>query len=253
MLDRLFVLGLPLVIIIFSFAMLILALSISTSRTVRSMIRLYQIQSLVLAGVTLLIAADPADHFARVGIGVFVIIPLFLAVIIEPLLAQATVPEDVPFLERLRRMFPRRSSPSTHDKAIPIWLEHRPRRKNEMLSLALDLVLIITSYIISFSLFSQDQSRAYSLAVSLALLLLGLSIMGNKQDLISQIMGLLVMDHGLFLAAIQVIGLLSVTILFIISLFFYIIITLTILVFLLPELHSISGSIDIKDQTHLKG
>jgi hydrogenase-4 membrane subunit HyfE len=245
--------GLTQVIIILSFAMLMLALSISTSRTVRHMIRLYQVQSYVLAGITLLIAIDPVESFAHILIGIFVIIPLFLAIIIEPLLAQATVPEDIPFLERMRRMFPKRFTAATHDKAIPIWLERRPRRRNEIVYLGFVLILIITSYIISFRLFTTDPSHALSLAVSFALLLLGLSIMSNKRDLISQVMGLLVMDHGLFLAAIQVIALLSVTFLFVISLFFYIIITLTILVLLLPELHRISGSIDLDDQKQLKG
>ena len=66
-------------------------------------------------------------------------------------------------------------------------------------------------------------------------------------------MGLLVMEHGLFLAAVKVIASPSVAIQFVISLFLYIIITLTILLFLLPELHRISGSIEVKDQQQLKG
>ena len=241
------------IILILSFFMLMLALSISTARTVHHMIRLYQVQSWVLAAITLLIAIDPNENFAHFRISIFVIIPIFLAFIIKPLLAQATVPEDIPFWERMRRMFPKRFTAATFDKAIPIWLERRPRRRNEILFLGFDLLMILASFIISFRLFAPDRLHALSLSVSFALLLLGLSIMSNKRDLISQVMGLLVMDHGLFLAAIQVIALVSVTLLFVISLFFYIIITLTILVLLLPELHRISGSIDLDNQTQLKG
>ena len=77
--------------------------------------------------------------------------------------------------------------------------------------------------------------------------------MGRKQDIISQNMGLLVMEHGLFLAAIKFIAIPSVSFAFIVSLFLYIFITLTILVFLLPELHQESRSIQVTDQVELKG
>jgi hydrogenase-4 membrane subunit HyfE len=247
--------GLSLVIGLLSFAMLLLAFSISIARTVRQMIPLYIYQTHVLALATVLTAVepDPRGELASLGVGAFVLIPILLAVSIEPLLAQATVPENLPIWDRLRRLFPRDIRAATRARALPIWLEQRTSRRGEVLSLAFDLVLIVAAYAIAFSLVRDEILKANSLAVSLALLLLGLSILNNKQDLITQIMGLLVMEHGLFLAAIQVIPIPSVAIVFIISLFLYIIITLTILVFLLPELHRISGSIEVEDQQQLKG
>jgi len=243
------------VIGLLSFVMLILAFSISIARTVRQMIPLYIYQTVVLALATVLTAIEPAEggELTHLSIGMFVIIPFLLAVTIEPLLAQATVPEDIPLQERLRRLFPGEIRSATRARALPIWLVQRPSRRGEVLSIAFDLVLIVAAYVTAFSLVKEDIFQANSLAVSFALLLLGLSILNNMRDLITQIMGLLVMEHGLFLAAIQVISIPSVTIVFIVSLFLYIIITLTILVFLLPELHRISGSIEVEDQQQLKG
>jgi hypothetical protein len=66
-------------------------------------------------------------------------------------------------------------------------------------------------------------------------------------------MGLLIMEHGMFLAAIRLNTSSYVTVFFLIGLFLYIFITLTLLIFLLPDLHRISGTIEIDQQEQLKG
>jgi hydrogenase-4 membrane subunit HyfE len=75
----------------------------------------------------------------------------------------------------------------------------------------------------------------------------------SQRDLISQILGLLVMDHGLFLATVWVTTLPSLIPTFIISLFLYILITLVILMILLPELHAQSKTINVAEQNELQG
>jgi hypothetical protein len=57
----------------------------------------------------------------------------------------------------------------------------------------------------------------------------------------------------MFLAALRLIGQAHIRIAFIMGLLVYILITLTILVFLLPELHHVSGSTDVARQDLLKG
>src|SRR5512138_2197071 len=83
-----------------SFVMLLMALGISTVKTVRLMLPLYKAQSYILAGVTLLssISHDTSGQISVRNIVVVLVLPIFLAISIEPLLAQATVPEDIPVL-----------------------------------------------------------------------------------------------------------------------------------------------------------
>jgi hypothetical protein len=74
----------------------------------------------------------------------------------------------------------------------------------------------------------------------------------TKEDIISQIVGLLVMEQGLFVAALR---LLEVTaLLVILALFFFAVITLVMLVSILPSLISdpAANSLKIKDHNLLR-
>jgi hydrogenase-4 membrane subunit HyfE len=252
--------ALPLIVNILAFAMLLMALGIASAKTVGAMIRLYQAQSAMLALVTLLTAVEPTSEsntlFGRPSVALVLILPLVLAVSIEALLARATVPTSLTLRDRIDywlRDLPR--------QARPIWLEHGASRRSQMGSVAFNLILTAAAYVVAFKLVGVEPALGEatilidfnSLAVSLALLLVGLSTLSRKEDIISQITGLLVMEHGMFLAAIKVIVVPSLAIIFVISLFVYIIITLTILVYLLPELHRASGTIEVSEQQELKG
>lgn len=259
---------LPFVVGILAFTMLLMALGISSAKTVKQMIQFYQTQSVILAVVTLLTAVEPDPvsgiPFARLNIAYLMFVPLLLFVTVEVLLARATVPDPSNQLSSAtptgwkRIYYWLRELRELPRQANPIWLEHGAPRRNQIHSLAFNLVLTIIAYIIASRLVGGSQPTQvgidpHSLAVSIALLLVGLFTMSRKQDIISQIMGLLVMEHGMFLAAIKVITFPGLALIFVISLFLYIIITLTILVYLLPELHHTSGTIDIEDQQQLKG
>lgn len=249
------------IIAILAFVMVPIALGIISVRAIRRMIRLYQMQSLVLAFLTALIAFErEMDLKTRLLLIFFaVVIPGLLAYIIEPLLAQATVPREVPWSERLHPFF-RHFLPRYYDEsvqsireALPVWMEHGLSPSRQIVSVAVSLLLTAGAYFVAFKLIRNEFNRAQSLAVAMTLLMLGIFTMINRQDLISQIIGLLVMDHGLFLAVVRVIALPALITTFVVSLFLYILITLFILVILLPELHARSKTIEVAGQNTLRG
>jgi hydrogenase-4 membrane subunit HyfE len=264
--------ALPEIIQILSFLILLLAVNISMMRNVQQMIFRYKIQSLVLALVTLLTAwitrmqTSPEVHPSNTpssflanywALVLIALIPVLLAILIEPLLARATVSEDLSVMQRLRRLVRQLFHPAErkaiHAQASTIWLKEYSTRRGPLLPFALDLVLIVISYLVAFSLVQEESSRANSLAVSLSLLVVGLSILVNKPDIIAQIIGLLIMEHGMFLAVVQVIETSNTTVAFAFGLLMYVMVTLTILLMLLPELHQFSRSVLVQDQKELKG
>jgi hydrogenase-4 membrane subunit HyfE len=248
--------------LILTSSMVPIALGIISVRAIQQMIRLYRVQSLILALLTLLFAyrtdVEGYRYTMPLLITFAVLIPGLLAYVIEPLLAQATVPRVVPWTQRLAYPFLRsrryqEESVRSTSEALPVWLEHGLSLQRQIVSVVVSLFLTAMAYALAFILLSEELDRAQILAVSLTLLMLGIFTMINRQDLISQVIGLLVMDHGLFLAVVGVIALPSLIPAFVISLFLYILITLFILVILLPELHERSGTIEVEDQNELQG
>ncbi|MBK8050830.1 MAG: hypothetical protein IPK16_29235 [Anaerolineales bacterium] len=88
------------------------------------------------------------------------------------------------------------------------------------------------------------------LAVALALNLVGLFNMIIKQDIISQVIGLLIMDQGLYLAVVKIVKIPVPATYFVISLYFYTLITVFILLILLPKLRATAQSIDLTEIAH---
>ena len=66
-----------------------------------------------------------------------------------------------------------------------------------------------------------------------------------KRDIISQVVGLLIMDQGIYLAVVKIIEIPVPADLFVLSLYFYTLITIFILVILLPEIRVRTDSIDL--------
>ncbi len=294
---------------IMTFVMVPIALGIISVKAIRDMIWLYQAQSVVLALLTVFIAVELEGNLnTRIFLIAFaLLIPALLAYIIEPLLAQATVPEaETPWLRRLAPPFLRLINreyqadlTKSIQKALPIWAEHSLSSSRQLgsvlfslllttgayivafsiggvnqrwipilvillilvifslsrlvVSITISLLLIIMVYIAIFNLIPMGPDWSQSLAVSMTLLMLGIFTMISREDIISQIIGLLVMDHGLFLATVRVITHPQAIPIFVIGLFLYILITLVILVFLLPELHAKSATIQVAEQDELQG
>lgn len=244
---------LPALIELLSFAMLLMALAIATVRTVPRMISFYQVQSLALAAVTSGTALSEDNR----AVGAFTFIPIMLAFLVPILLAQATVREDMPIWERLLSLRKGDTRRETRTRAMTIWLS-LPVARHRGSTLAFNLVVIIAAYIIAFRLKNQAESphiflQPNPLGIALALLVLGLSVMIVEPDIISQAIGLLVMEHGLFLAAIRLISGQGIIVYFVVGLFLYVMITLVILVVLLPDLYRLSSSIEVRAQRELRG
>jgi hydrogenase-4 membrane subunit HyfE len=236
-----------------SYLLIIIALWISATRTLTNMVRLYQVQALVLTIVVLITALEP--HHRQLALGLVAILPLMLAVIVPRLLARATLDTG-------------RSRPGEYDagarwpygqKAVQrralrqaemIWLRHGGSRLAVSLSAAIDMFLIATAVLVAYRL--PVGKAAASLAVAIALLLQGLFTMINKNDIISQIIGLLVVDQGLFVAAVRVAPV-TLADQFVGSLFLYVLVTLIILLWVLPGLHRTSSSIEVVGNAELRG
>ena len=240
-----------------SYLLVIIALWISATRTLILMVRLYQAQALVLTVVVLITAFE--SQRTMLALGLVAILPLTLAALVPPLLARATV--DATSV----RLGTRASGPTSLrgfsaaqrralNEAELIWLQHGGSRLPVSLSTAIDMFLIATAVLVAYRLGGGGEPArvAPNLAVSLALLLQGLFTMINKNDIVSQIIGLLVVDQGLFLAAVRVAPA-ALADLFVLSLFLYVLVTLTILVWVLPGLHRTSSSIDVADNAELRG
>jgi hydrogenase-4 membrane subunit HyfE len=262
---------LPRLIAIFSSLMVLTAMGIVAVSDIPDMIRLYQVQSIVLVGLTVLTVLNgELDLFTQGLLLVFALfIPGMLAFAIWAWLAQATVPGSrrgmAALLKAFLGWFDAESRAVVHD-AMPIWLERDLSTAWQIVSVSAGVALTAIAFSAAFTLFGPitgsgglslgagpDTARTLGVAVAMTLVMLGIFTMISRQDLISQIIGLLVMDHGLFLAVIRVIGRSDLVQLFVICLFLYILITLVILVILLPELHHSSQTIEVKGQTKLKG
>lgn len=250
-------------ITVLSFSMLILALTIVLSVTLRQMVRYYRIQALMLTGVVLLSAGEGGFQPALAAIS---LVPLLLFILIRPLLQRSTVRHDSQTLRKIvsellieiKEMLPGSNTMRPIDQ---VWLQKGHSRLRQGMSVAVSLVLVVTAFVVPAHIVRPLLSNnlpSSSLSITFTLLLLGLFTMINKHDIIAQIIGLLVMEHGMFLAAVTLTtrpdnpnSYLVLT--FVLALLFYTAITLTILVWLLPALHNTSQSIDLNDEQELRG
>lgn len=252
-------------ILVTTFIMLILALQISYSATVGRMVSVYILQAYILSVITVLtgfesfIKASPGTGLgAAVPYSILGVLPLLLAVIIRPLLARATLLEVDPWYAGIFSFQKRKRLIA---QAQPVWLEHGRSKVNAVVNISINLGLTILSFFIAYRLVpgrtppqpSQGPFDSINFAISLGLVLVGLFVLIVKTDIISQIIGLLIMEHGLFLAAIKVVTIRALGLIFVFSMFAYIAVTLLILVILLPALRKQAKSIEIDEMSELKG
>lgn len=253
----------PQVAPLLSYLMVVMALAISASTTLKQMVKLYQAQAWVLTAVVLLSSVE-LEH-TQVAVALLALLPATLAVVVPPLLGRASLTHAPPAGWsgggqaglRARAAALRKSLRDPPLRAELIWLQHGDSRLRGGLSAGVDMLLIATAVLVAYRLIRGPggvvvSNVGPSLAVSIALVLQGLFTMGNKRDIIAQVIGLLVIEHGLFLAAVRVAPP-PLAFLFVLSLFFYVLVTLTILLWILPELHRASMSIEVVDHSELKG
>lgn len=243
-----------------SYLLVIVALFISAASTLKLMVRLYRVQASLLTLIVVLTALEPGR--TRLALAFVAVLPMMLAVLVPTLLARASLGARRSAAVASRRDLARRiaSQRGAVARVELTWLQNGGSRLAGGVSVTVDIVLIAAAFLVAYRLVygpggtlgALDASVAPSLAVTMALVLQGLFTMTNKLDIIGQVIGLLVIEHGLFLAAVRIAPP-PLTYLFVWSLFFYVLVSLTILLWILPELHRASGSITVAENSVLKG
>jgi hydrogenase-4 membrane subunit HyfE len=238
--------------------LILVAIYVTTTPTIKHMIIGYRWQSFFLTFGVVLAAMGklfkPAGSDWNAGAGWFIVpialLPLALSLFIRPVLARATLSAPLGNLFRADKRH------QLETEAERIWLSQLMRR-NRQYHIGIAIILVIIAFGVAFMVASNfSPSGRIGLAVSLALHLIGLYNMIIKQDIISQVIGLLTMDHGLYLAVVKIVTIPVPASAFVIGLYGYTLITLFILLFLLPKVRSVTESIDlsvIADTTELKG
>jgi hydrogenase-4 membrane subunit HyfE len=110
-------------------------------------------------------------------------------------------------------------------------------------------VLVAVAFLVAYQIFpqnGQDRDPATGLAVALGLHLVGLYNTISKRDIISQVIGLMVMDHGLYLAVTKIVSVPVPANFFIIALYMYTVITILILVLMIPQVIRKTGEGGLK-------
>jgi len=224
----------------FEIFLLFTAFLITTHDAVKGAIRFYRIQSFLLALVTGIVALsylkDKVFSFAGVGLLLFVVfLPLALGVSIKWLLERATIQT--------------RQSKAQSLAAERVWLQQTSVVHSWSVALFLGLVGLSTAVAFGGVIPLSDEQFALplriSLLVSISLFLTGLLNTASKSDIISQVVGLLTMDHGLYLAVVTIVDFQRLAWLFIVALFFYTLITLAIIFFIVPQVRQAANSIDL--------
>lgn len=262
------------------------AVLVTISDSVKQAITLYQMQCVLLAIVTTATAAPKSGAAVGLILGI-AFLPFLLAITIRPLLHLATLPTrgiDVtktlfaaivgPGLEKLYSLRQGTRRPPLESPAAPAplpgpiaqrlvryrslerdaeieWQSLQSMHKN-LAPLLLFPVFLLFAVLVPFVILEADfaHTERVGLAVSLALHLIGLYNMVVKRDLISQVIGLLIMDQGLYLAVVKIVEIPVPAQFFVISLYFYTLITVFVLAVLLPKIRQTTGSIDLDDIAH---
>ncbi len=226
-------------------ALLVTALFITIASSIRLTIRVYQVQSVLLALVTSVTAFSKLQEGGegdRLTIGLILLIfllPIGLALLIKLLLARASIARPSGKL---------RLTPSERREAERAWLKHEAAVDVRLRDVFAFICLVALAILIAFQITAGaefDVSERIGLTVSLVLYLTGLYNMIVKRDIVSQVVGLLVMDHGLYLAVVKIVAIPVPAAFFVVGLYFYTLITIFILVFLLPQIRHLTGSIDL--------
>ncbi len=217
--------------------LLITAYFVTTQRDVPNVIKAYSWQSYILGGTGLIIAitqlAENQTNIANSVIPVFLIalLPFALGIVIEQVLARATVYQPG---EKTKLTFGQLVSDDQKGLAHSIWLKQR-HAISPRAGIVLALLTALAFAIVFLSDLPVKPEPKIGISVSLALHLIGLYNTFLRRDILSQIIGILTMDQGMYLAILKVVNIPSPAFLFVIALYFYTIITLIILFLVLPQ------------------
>jgi len=232
-------------------SLLLISLYIIETRTVPRAIMGYRIQAGVLAIISLFTAVPVLQEGHVILASGLVFLPISLFSLIKYALASATIPEfHLPWDKILYR------------KAEKLWRQADFRREKEASgrTMLFYVLLALFAFIIVFRSLplsgAMQQTQRIGVAVAITLQLSGLYTMLAKKDMISQVIGLLMMDHGMYLAMVRLAPFPHPGAAFLWALYFYTALTLLLLFFLVPHLGKLTGSADldlIERSSELKG
>lgn len=246
---------------ILELALLVTAYIVTTRRDIPNVIRTYSIQSFILSATGILIALNELTQ-NKAGITDSVIslllvaaLPLALGFFIEQVLARATVYEPKLKIDKSSRRFFDLVSDEQKQLAHSIWLKQRhivPRNTGVILG----MLTLLSFSIVFLGNLLPDAEQNIGVSVSLALHLIGLYNTFLSKDILSQVIGILTMDQGMYLAILKVVNIPAPAILFVIALYLYTAITLLILFLILPQIRHKFNTLsldEIVDQSELEG
>jgi hydrogenase-4 membrane subunit HyfE len=220
---------LPPLVPLLDFLLGMTALRVTVTTSVARVIRTYQLQCFLLMGTGGITAWGKLHENAGivwVPLVLIAALPVFLGVFVGWSLQSATRLPDSADVDQVWR-------DASEDS-----VSHRTKDVGAFVLIIVLAALVAWQFhhrSISPQSCPLSDDETIGLIVSLTLHLLGLYMIAYKQDLISQTVGLLVMDHGLYLAVIKIVELPPPGLFFVIGICFYTLITLFILFFLVPQ------------------
>ena len=265
-----------LAIIFIELALLYTAYRITVFSEIPRVIQSYQGQSYLLAfttGLTALVRLNNGEPGLAVSFTLFlfiliIVLPSSLGYFIEPILARATVSEMrlstsedshplANFLKGIKEaLFP---SKELKLAARRVWLMQKSATHpyaRIWFMLLLGLAAWVAFLGIPPSLEEFRPGDRFGLFVSIVLHLVGLYNTIVKDDIISQAIGVLTMDQGLYLAVVKIVAIPVPATFFVVSLYAYTLITIALLFVIVPKLRHEFGSIDldaVQEQSGLEG
>jgi len=238
-------------IILGELLLLFTAHQITTQRDVPDVVKWYSWQSFLLTGTGALTAIvkimGERTTFAESALPVLLItvLPVLLGLWIESVLARATVYQEG------QKIKPSWKSPFASEEqkrlARAIWFTQR-HGITESAYLWVFLGLIVLAFAIVFiGKVGNEPDTQIGVAVSLALHLIGLYNTFLRRDILTQIIGILTMDQGMYLAILKLVTIPAPAFLFVMALYFYTGITVLILFFILPQLRQEMNTLSLDE------
>jgi len=207
---------------------LVLQISMVGQRWLITNIRMFALQSFLLAAIAATIAFfNHASHIYIAAALTFVIKTLVLPVLLERIVARVAIQQEIE----------------------PII--------NVPLSVLISGGLTLVGYIVAESFYHPEETSAPAalghniLAVAIALFLIGFFMILNRRNALSQVLGLLCMENGLYLAAISLTY--GVPLVVEIGIFFDVLVAVMVLGILVYRIGETFDSMDVSKLRKLRG
>ncbi len=227
--------------------LLMTAYQITTQREVPEVIKRYSWQSFLLAGTGVLTAIDSVQKKPQTILGsaipiiLIAFLPFALGFWIESVLARATVYQEG---QGFLNIFP---SEEQKRLARVIWFTQRHGITGSAYLWVFLGLIFLAFAIVFWAEIGHEPDAQIGVSVSLALHLIGLYNTFLRRDILTQIIGILTMDQGMYLAILKLVTIPAPAFLFVIALYFYTIITVLILFFILPQLRQETGTLSLDE------